>query len=98
MTEPAIPQLETAELIQERGTSHGQYSNTARYIQQLKRIVANACVERHRRGQEPLTDQERESLEMVMHKAGRILSGDSHFEDHWKDIEGYARIAIQKES
>lgn len=97
MTEPTLANLETFALINERETTHGQYNNTARYIQQLKRVIASACVERHRRGQEPLTEQERESLEMIMHKAGRILSGDSHFADHWLDIEGYARIAIQKE-
>lgn len=87
----------TESLVEERGKTHGDYSNTARYIQQLKYIVATACVERKRRGQEPLTNQERESLEMIMHKAGRILSGDSHFQDHWDDIGGYAKIATQKE-
>jgi hypothetical protein len=87
----------TEDLISERGTTHGNYDNTARYIQQLKYVIATACVERKRRGQDQLTNQERESLEMIMHKAGRILSGDSHFRDHWDDIAGYAKIATQKE-
>lgn len=84
-------------LIAERGNTHGVYSNTARYIQQLKQVIALACYERNQRKQPALTFQERESLEMIMHKAGRILSGDASFADHWKDIEGYAKIAIQKE-
>lgn len=90
MTEPTIA---TEELIQERGTTHGDYSNTSKYIQQFKTILLQAHAERHRRGQPALTAQQRESLEMIMHKAGRILSGDPSFEDHWDDIAGYAKLA-----
>lgn len=85
--------LTTEMLIETRGSTHGDYNNTARYIQQLKYIVACACVDRQKRNQAPLTSQQRESLEMIMHKAGRILSGDSGFQDHWDDIAGYAHIA-----
>jgi hypothetical protein len=36
------------------------------------------------------------SLFMIMHKVGRILSGDSTFEDHWTDIEGYSRLVRER--
>lgn len=35
----------------------------------------------------------REALDMMACKISRILSGQSGFEDHWADIEGYARLA-----
>lgn len=34
---------------------------------------------------------------MILHKCGRILSGDPNEPDHWRDIEGYARIANKEE-
>ena len=41
----------------------------------------------------PLSDTQKESLEMIVHKIGRILAGDPSFQDHWDDIAGYAKIA-----
>ena len=39
-----------------------------------------------------LDDMQRETLEMVATKIGRILSGNPHEVDHWKDIAGYAQL------
>lgn len=37
-----------------------------------------------------------ESLDMIAHKIGRILSGgDPHDRQHWEDIAGYARAAMR---
>lgn len=92
VVEEALP-TKIVTLIDERGTTHGDYNNTARYIQQLKNIAYRAYNERSQRGQPALTPQQKESLEMILHKAGRILSGDPSFQDHWDDIGGYAHIA-----
>lgn len=35
-------------------------------------------------------------LEMIAHKVGRILAGNPHFEDHWADIAGYARLSADR--
>lgn len=83
----------TEGLIETRGQTHGDFSNTARYIQQLKTVALGAYYERSKRGQPPLTSQQKESLEMILHKCGRILSGDANFADHWDDIAGYAKLA-----
>lgn len=83
----------TEGLIETRGQTHGDYSNTSKYIQQLKTIAYGAYFERRQRNQPPLTAQQKESLEMILHKCGRILSGDASFEDHWADIAGYALLA-----
>lgn len=84
-----LPQALTAE----RGTTHGAFSDHARYTQQLKGVAYRAYNERSKRGQPPLTNQQKESLEMILHKVGRILAGDASFADHWDDIGGYAHIA-----
>lgn len=79
-------------LTDERGTTHGMFSNHADYTQSFKRILYRAERERHDRGQRPLTAKEREALEMIFHKIGRILAGQPEFADHWDDIGGYAKL------
>jgi hypothetical protein len=43
-----------------------------------------------------LTDVQREALEMILHKIGRIVTGNPNEPDHWLDIEGYARLARER--
>jgi hypothetical protein len=80
-------------LTQERGKTHGAFTDHARITQRLKFIIREEELRRKDRGQAPLTMQQRESLEMILHKIGRIVAGDAGFADHWNDIAGYAHIA-----
>ena len=67
---------------------HGVFEDHARFTQQMKRILNSSP-----RYQEPgFTDSQREALEMIVHKIGRILAGDPNHADHWADIAGYARL------
>src|SRR5690606_39209725 len=52
------------ELLNERGSTHGEYENTARIIQRLKRVLHAELIQRDARGQFPLTFMQQESLEM----------------------------------
>ena len=74
-----------ATLSERRGT-HGEFSENARIAQALKDVMRDS------EGWERLTPSEREALEMIVHKVGRILTGDPHFPDHWHDVAGYARL------
>jgi hypothetical protein len=47
-------------------------------------------------GFERLMDDQRETLDMIAHKIGRILAGDPNVEDHWKDIAGYATLSADR--
>jgi hypothetical protein len=76
-----------------RAPSHGDYADTARIAQQFKTVIMAGVANRARKGLEPLTATQRESLDLIATKVARILAGDPAFDDHWKDIEGYARIA-----
>lgn len=39
-----------------------------------------------------LYDDQKEALEMIALKIGRILNGDPNYPDHWHDIAGYAKL------
>lgn len=80
--------------LSERRSTHGNYEDHARITQSLKKVIALELNEREYRGQPPLTDRQRESIDMILHKIGRAVAGDSNFADHWFDIQGYAKIAV----
>lgn len=84
---------ETAALVAERGVTHGAWSDNAGVAQELKAVIQKAARARRERGQPDLTPKQKESLEMICHKMGRIMAGDPDFADHWDDIGGYAKIA-----
>ena len=74
-------------VLADRQTHHGNYADTARTVQHLKQAM------REGNNWSILTDIQRESLDMIQMKIGRILSGDPGHADHWDDITGYARLA-----
>jgi hypothetical protein len=74
-------------LLDERGKTHGDYSNLASVIQNIKRAMLKGS--RH----SDLTDTQKESLDLIATKIGRIVAGDPHHHDHWDDIIGYATLA-----
>ena len=83
----------TVALVTERSKTHGRFEDHARVTQKLKRVVYEEAVAREERGQPYLTEMQRESIEMILHKIGRIVAGDANYPDHWDDIAGYAKIA-----
>lgn len=84
---------EAAALVAERGKTHGDWADNAGVAQELKGVIQRAAWARRERGQPDLTEKQKESLEMICHKIGRIMAGDASFPDHWDDIGGYAKIA-----
>jgi len=86
-------QLTPEQLTAERRKTHGSFADHSRYTMRIKEVLNKAEEERFKRGQPPLTDQQREALDMIAHKIGRILAGQSSLQDHWDDIAGYAHIA-----
>jgi hypothetical protein len=73
-------------LLVEREKTHGPYKVKAKIIQDLK------CAMELADGWDHLNDMQRESLHMIAHKIGRVLSGNPNCADHWDDIAGYARL------
>lgn len=78
--------MKTDVLLETRHKTHGQFSENARVSQQIQKAY-------HYGKWETLTPVQKESLQFIAHKIGRILSGNPNELDHWKDIAGYARLA-----
>lgn len=70
----------------ERGSRYGVFSGHAKITQDLKRAMTASDK------WAGLADDQKEALEMVVHKMGRILNGDPNYVDSWTDICGYIRL------
>ncbi len=77
-------------LLATREQTHGDYRTKADTIQSLKRRMR--CPD----GWDNLTPYQRESLEMIASKIGRILHGNADEIDHWQDIAGYAMLVVRE--
>lgn len=73
-----------------RESTHGDFNDHARITQNLKRAMQIETT------YSKLADTQREALEMIQHKIGRILAGNPNYEDHWRDIAGYAIITADR--
>lgn len=85
-------------VIKERRGQHGAFTDHARATQAFKRVFRNELAKRHERKQPPLSDTQKEAIEMILHKIGRMVAGDPSFPDHAVDIQGYAKIANMKDT
>lgn len=82
--------LSTTELLNVRGKTHGPFDVHAECTQYLKAVMKTFS------GWQRLSPSQREALEMIAHKMGRIIAGDPNHIDHWDDISGYATL-VSKE-
>lgn len=72
--------------LDERGARYGQFVGHAKLAQEMKRVMFTGA------SAASLADDQREALEMIVHKIARILNGDPNYADSWADIEGYAKL------
>lgn len=79
--------MTTAALLETRRTTHGDFSLNAIYGQDLRSLFRSSS------GWSSIPPIQREALDMIACKLSRILSGQATFDDHWKDIAGYAALA-----
>ena len=76
--------------LKERGSRYGSFEGHAKVTQALK-----AAMVAHPKWS-ALADDQKEALEMIVHKIGRILNGDPNFHDSWHDIVGYAKLVADR--
>lgn len=77
------------QILAERSKTHGDFTDNARVMQALKKVVHNEL------GWTRLNDVQREAVHMILHKVGRIIS-NPNVHDHWDDIAGYAKLASDR--
>jgi hypothetical protein len=75
-------------ILEERGNRYGDFDRHAQITQDLKRVMHNAPKWRN------LTASQKEAVEMIAHKLGRMLNGDVTYQDNVVDIIGYATLML----
>lgn len=78
------------QLITERGSRYGKFADGAEIMRDLKHVMHEVD------GWNNLTPSQKEALDMIQHKIGRILNGDPTYDDNWKDIAGYATLVAEE--
>jgi hypothetical protein len=78
------------EVLAERGNRYGAFDGHADVTQELKDAL------RGRPGWNRLNVSQKEALEMICHKIGRIINGDPNYDDSWIDIAGYSQLVVDQ--
>lgn len=77
-------------VLAERGDRYGAFTGHADITQGIKQVM-------HGTPNWPsLNNDQKEALEMVAHKVGRILNGDPNYIDSWTDLIGYSRLVEKR--
>jgi hypothetical protein len=79
-------------ILAERGARYGDFDGHARITQNIKAAMRGGNLTKWF----GLADDQREALEMIAHKIGRILNGDPNWEDSWADMAGYSKLVADR--
>jgi hypothetical protein len=74
----------------QRGSRYGNFVGHAEITQNLKFVIQTT------QNWNLLKEDQKEALEMVAHKIGRILNGDPDYDDSWVDIAGYVTLVANR--
>ena len=85
-----MPSIEST--LAERGARYGAFPAFSDVTQTLKTIFKSKMGEKW----DLLADDQKEALEMIAHKLARIITGDPHYDDSWRDIAGYAQLVANR--
>lgn len=84
--------ISTDSILESRGKRYGAFNEHAQVSQTLKMYISKALKER----QKALDPDQKEALDMICHKIGRIINGDPNYSDSWHDIAGYAKLVADR--
>jgi Domain of unknown function (DUF6378) len=74
------------QVLSERNATHGDWLRQATTAEDLLRVVS---------ARKPvLSDSQSQALTMILMKVSRIVCGNPDEPDHWRDIAGYATLAM----
>jgi hypothetical protein len=79
-------------LLEERGARYGKFIDHAWVTQHLKDVISIQA----KKNREGLHVDQKEALDMICHKIGRIVCGDPDYVDSWRDIAGYALLVADR--
>lgn len=87
-TNSILPQDTISEMLKERGSRYGMYSQHAQLTQQMEDVIKS-----HFKYNE-LPTHLKETFHMIFHKIGRAVNGDPLYLDNLVDIIGYTQLSI----
>lgn len=90
MTEPVTA------LLDERSKTHGHIEDNAFFTEKLTDVARLTAPKLGRRTWDDMGPTPRLCLGMILHKIGRVLSGNWREPDHWRDIAGYATLIADR--
>lgn len=80
-------------ILQERGERYGKFKDHARISQELQSVIFdNMTQEKY----DTLRPSQKEALGMIAHKIARIVNGDPHYVDSWRDGAGYFTLVADE--
>ena len=82
--------IEMDDILEARGKMYGEFKYHSLITQALKADMQVTD------GWDRLSFSQREALEMIAHKIGRILNGDPDYDDSWVDICGYSQLIVDE--
>lgn len=74
--------------LSKRKITHGKFPDNAVVAQSIKNTIRAAP------NWSQLHPSQREALDLIATKIGRIMAGDPYHPDHWLDLAGYAELAL----
>lgn len=75
--------------LEERGARYGSFMEHSTVTQELKEVIYGKMSSQKLDSLQP---DQREAIDMICHKLGRIVAGNPHYYDSWVDIAGYAKL------
>ena len=91
MNEKAMhPKVAIRAVLEDRGSRYGSFPEHADITQRIKGIISHGSSWRW------MSNSQKEALEMVAHKIGRIANGDPNYIDSWVDIIGYVQLVVDE--
>jgi hypothetical protein len=79
-------------ILDSRAKDYGKFIDGAEIMQMLKRLVHGYIENRGT----PLAFDQREAIDMIIHKLGRIINGNPDKVDSWRDIAGYSTLVADR--
>ena len=82
--------MDTANVIQDRHDTYGDYRKQAQVSQTLQAVLAKELDRKN------ISSYQLESLTMICVKLSRIVCGNPYHKDSWRDIAGYAELVVKE--
>lgn len=87
-TKEKVMESNITSTLEERGKRYGTFQDQSVICQNLKYIMRNSPSSKW----DDMSADQKECLDMIANKIGRILNGDPNYTDSWHDIQGYAKL------